>query len=144
MEPLINERQKRCIAAFIPYRVVSSGYEFFLQKRDMAAVRSPGLLGLFGGGVEEGEDFEEGFRREIKEELTYEPSNPEYFCRYENARGVIHIFIEEVAPDFESQIAVLEGEYGKFFATPDVTYSREASHLVRTVIPQLDEFLTKR
>lgn len=118
MESVFQE--KREASVFIPYRVSNGRYEFFLQKRDEHAARAPGIFGMFGGGIDEGETYEEAFFREVKEELAYVPQKPIYFSRYETAIAIFHVYFEEVPADFESHIVVGEGEYGKFFTMDEL------------------------
>lgn len=50
--------------------------KFLLQHRAEHLERWPGKWGFFGGGIDEGETPEEGFKREIWEELGYKVNNP--------------------------------------------------------------------
>jgi 8-oxo-dGTP pyrophosphatase MutT (NUDIX family) len=143
MEPLINTLSKRKTAGFIPYRRINDRYEYFLQKRDMTTKTNPGLFGIFGGGVEDGESFEDGFRRECMEELAYTPISARCFCRYEMSTVVMDVFIEKVGADFETQIEVLEGEYGKFMTREQIENETQISLLAKMTFLQLDDFLVK-
>jgi len=135
MEPLFKE--KREISSLIPYRIVENEYEFFLQKRDKNARINPGLFGLFGGGLENGEAPEEGLFREIAEELSYKPVHHEYFSRFETNSSVLHVFVEEVSSDFESSVVIGEGDYGKFLKPDEILYAKEISMFAQMIIYQL-------
>lgn len=135
MEPL--KKIKREVSVLIPYRMLNGGLEFFSQKRSLTARTSPNLFGLFGGGLENGEDIHAALNREILEELTYETQNPVYFSRYETSEHILHIFIEEVGKDFESLVEVREGQYGKFLRPSDQEFLNDTSHLVRLIIYEL-------
>ncbi len=135
--------EKRENAVLIPYRKEGTEWQFYLQKRDMNAPRSPGVFGLFGGGLDEGETFEEAFVREIQEELNYSPRAPRYFSRYEAAQGIFHVFIEEVGNDFESKVKVDEGEYGKFLSAREVETMSDMWPAGRLIVIQLEEFLAQ-
>jgi 8-oxo-dGTP pyrophosphatase MutT (NUDIX family) len=143
METLVKESDKRKVAAFIPYRHTENGYEFFMQKRTLDAPTSPGLLGLFGGGVEGEETYEEGAIREISEELVYVPQRLVFFSKFEHAKAIFHVFIEEVGVDFESKVTVSEGEYGTFLTIDTTTDWRQFTHTVFTVMPSLVDFLSQ-
>lgn len=143
MEPIKKEIDKRKTAGFVPYRRRSNEYEYFLQKRCVNARSNAGLFGLFGGGIENVETPDEALQREIMEELVFEPKNPVYFSRYEIATAVLHVYMEEVAADFESKVTVQEGEYGKFFTAEEIKNMQDISLLAKTICLQVDEFLTK-
>jgi 8-oxo-dGTP pyrophosphatase MutT (NUDIX family) len=117
-------KQKREVAALLPYRKTSNGLEFFLQQRDMKTHVNAGLLDLFGGGLEEGETTEQALSREIQEELEYVPKTTIYFSRYENATHICHVFLEEVGAEFESSVQVHEGKYGKFLTLEEAQMSK--------------------
>jgi 8-oxo-dGTP pyrophosphatase MutT (NUDIX family) len=144
MEPLITKKDKRRTAGFVPYRRTTDGYEFFLQKRSTAAKLHPGLFGLFGGGIEDGETSEGGFKREVMEELVYTPSHARYFCRYEIATAIIDVYIEEVCKDFETKVSVQEGEYGKFMSGSEIKNLEQISLLANMVFLQVNDFLLKK
>lgn len=140
MEPIMKE--KRETSSFIPYKRVGNEFVFFLQKRDMNAKRAPGVFGMFGGGLDENETPEEALLREVQEELAYSPEEPRYFSRYENANTIFNVFIEEVNDDFESQIKIGEGEYGKFLTLSE-TQTLSVSPSSRLITLQLAEALAK-
>ena len=129
-------------AGFVPYRKEGDTLFFFLQKRTADAPRAPGFIGLFGGGIEEGETSEQAMMREVKEELTYTPVHPVFFDRYENDEAIMFIFIEEVDDSFESTVNVQEGEYGKFFSAEEVATMQGVYEGTRQVIPDLVRKLT--
>jgi 8-oxo-dGTP pyrophosphatase MutT (NUDIX family) len=143
MEPQMKEEDKRLVAAFVPYYRDGKEYRFFLQKRTADAPTNPGMFGMFGGGVEEGETPEEAFFREVEEELVYKPQKSSYFSRYENAHRIFHVFIEEVESDFESKVDVLEGDYGRFLSISEVSKLPNLTHLTRLIVAQVEEMLLK-
>lgn len=139
MQPLMNE--KRHVSSFMPYRIVHGETEFYLQKRGENVRVLPNLFAMFGGGIEASETPEEACRREIREELNYTPKHLQYFTKYEAADAVIHVFIEEVGEDFESQVRVDEGEYGKFFKRKDIRGARKIALLVQLAAVQICHYL---
>jgi 8-oxo-dGTP pyrophosphatase MutT (NUDIX family) len=140
MEPLMKE--KRWVAAYIPYQLVNGVPAFFLQKRSKDAKRAPGVFGMFGGGIDEGETSEQGLMREVQEELTYIPVNPVYFSKYETADQIFDVYLEEVGSDFESKIKIEEGEYGKFLTSTDIK-NEDVSPTTRLVTEELTKRLKK-
>ncbi len=139
MEPLISPRREG--ASFIPYRTRNGTIEFYLQKRSQDAARAPGMLGMFGGGLEEGESKEDALVRELREELSYLPTRHRYFSRYEFAGFILHIFIEEAEEGFEDAVVIGEGEYGRFFSLEDIRKGPDVAPACRVVTAQLEEYL---
>ena len=72
------------------------------------------MFGIFGGQIEENESPEAALIREVYEELVYKPRDVRFFRRYEHRNVEQYVFICEVDENFESEISVLEGQYGKF------------------------------
>lgn len=88
----------------------------YLQKRSKNAVRAPGVFGFFGGGAEKDENPEQALIREIIEELDVTPVNYYFFQCYNLERSEIWVYLQSVGEDFEQEIKVLDGEYGKWFS----------------------------
>ena len=99
---------------FIPYRLVNGGPVLFVQKRTKDAPVAPDMFGIFGGQIEDGESAETALFREVREELDYEPRNVRFFRKYEHGDCEQYVFLSEVDETFETEITVLEGEYGRF------------------------------
>lgn len=128
--------KKRTIAALLPYRKTSTGFEFYVQRRSDNASYLGGKLALFGGGVEEGESIAEALGRELLEELEYVPVDPKFNCRFIGAFGEVDVFIEEVGEGFENAVRVHEGEYGIFLSADEIFNRNDVSRLVQLVIEQ--------
>ncbi|HEV3245065.1 MAG TPA: NUDIX domain-containing protein [Candidatus Paceibacterota bacterium] len=83
-----------------------------LQHRSEDALRFPGFWGFFGGGIEENETPGDALIREIREELGYEITNPEYFGAMEFTaaanEGKIFLFLERF--DASQKIVQREGQ----------------------------------
>lgn len=116
----MENKDKRITAHLIPYKIIDGSFFFYLQKRSESAERHPGWFTIFGGGVEEGESSEKAMLREIKEELNFVPDNYRYLGVYPDDYSVSHYYISEVNDNFESEIKVGEGDYGRFFSEIDI------------------------
>lgn len=134
-------KNKREVSSLLPYRKKGNTYEYYTQKRDKDVDYAPNQVGIFGGGLEADESPEEAMRREIQEELGYATKNAQYFCRYEIDKFIHHVFIEEVGEEFEAQVKVQEGQYGRFYSPEEVNSIPDVIPHSRVVIGQVDVFL---
>lgn len=110
-----KKQPKRLISILIPYRLNGDKFLVFLQKRSKNAKRLPDFFGFFGGGAENGENPEEALKREMIEEISFVPSGYIYLNEYDFPKSIKSIYYLEVGDEFEKQIEVKEGEYGKYF-----------------------------
>jgi 8-oxo-dGTP pyrophosphatase MutT (NUDIX family) len=113
MSPKYNPFMMRS-SEFIPYRLVGGEPVLFVQKRTKDAPVAPDMFGIFGGQIEDGESVETALFREVREELDYEPRDVRFFRKYEHGDCEQYVFLSEVDETFETEITVLEGEYGRF------------------------------
>lgn len=143
MEPLIKEKKE--MAVFVPYRKQAEDgvFEYYLQKRDGNAPVHANIFSLFGGAIEDRENVTAALLREVQEELTYQPSDEKYFCKFETSRAVFYVYIEEVGADFEARVVVNEGEFGKFLTYAMVDHSHHVSDIAEMVVRALNEYLAK-
>ncbi len=109
------EQPKRLISILIPYHRNGDKFLVFLQKRSKDAKILPDFFGFFGGGAENGENPEKALQREMMEEISFIPSGYIYLREYEFPRSIKSIYYLEVGDEFEKQIEIKEGEYGKYF-----------------------------
>lgn len=95
--------------------------KILLQLRDdQPTIPYPNCWGTFGGQVELNETPDEAIRREIKEELEYEVSHPEYFGTFPFDGYDIYMF-RTVDPSVTlDNIKVREGQRGAFFTLDEV------------------------
>src|SRR3989338_10663485 len=110
---------KRYVSVLIPYKVKDKKVFVFLQKRDNKAKVLPDCFSFFGGKIELGEKPEEALVREIKEELNFNLKEYLYLCQYTSDASiliVLYVYFSKVDDDFENNVTILEGEYGKFFS----------------------------
>lgn len=111
---------KRRTSEFIPYRRINGQWYLFVQKRTADAPFAPDMFGIFGGGIDDGESPDAALFREVREELDYSPRDVHFFRKYDFEEYEINVFVSEVGENFESEITVLEGEYGKFLSEPEL------------------------
>ncbi len=130
----------RPTSCFIPYRRDTGGnYFVFLQKRSKDAVRLPDFFGFFGGGIEEGETPLQALMREVYEELAYRTENVRYIGTYrENS---LHAYSHAAPDDFEDQITVQEGEYGKWFTKEQYLTEEKLIDLDKIILADIFEIL---
>lgn len=135
---------KRNVSLLIPYYRKAGEIFVFLQKREKDAKRLPDHFAFFGGGIEDGENPEETLLREAKEELDFMPEGYEFFGSYEFDSGVKHVFMLEVGDDFEKNITVLEGEYGKYFSEKDFLDEAKLGDEDKTMLKDFYKLLKAR
>ncbi len=132
---------RRKISTLIPYKIRENKVLVYLQKRSKDAKRLPDFFGFFGGGIERGENPEEALRREMKEEINFVPEGFQHFKKYEFDRSIKDIFILEVLDGFEDKVAVLEGEYAKWFNEQEALDEPKLIDEDKLVLKELCSFL---
>jgi len=130
----------RRTSELVPYRLMDGQYRLFVQKRSKDAAQAPDMFGMFGGGIEEGESPEAALFREIREELDYQPRNVRFFRRYEFSNYELNVFLSPADERFESEIHVLEGEYGTFLSESELA-AANLSEMDRTVFNDVFRWL---
>jgi 8-oxo-dGTP pyrophosphatase MutT (NUDIX family) len=73
-------RGQDAVAALL---VIDDGRYLLQHRDDRATIWYPDHWGLFGGGVEKGEEPVAALRRELREELELEPRSIEWFTRFD-------------------------------------------------------------
>lgn len=124
MKEVYYSPQKHC-SLFIPYKKQGNNIIVYLQKRAKNIKRLPDYFGFWGGGIQKNETPEQGLLREVKEEMDYIPSGYNFFGKYifskkEKYYSEKFAFILEVGDNFENEIRILEGEYGKYFNEKEI------------------------
>lgn len=112
--------------------LVDEAGRFLLQHRDdKPGIANPGKWGSFGGEIEPGETPDEGFLREMQEELGWTPSRYELYAALDfPARGspqLIYIYTARVDVPFD-QLTLGEGQGMAYFAP---------SELPPNIVPEL-------
>jgi 8-oxo-dGTP pyrophosphatase MutT (NUDIX family) len=113
-------------AAAAIIRVEGEGY--LLQLRDAKPeIWYPGRWGLFGGGVEPGEDPLAALKRELREELELEIETADFFARIDFDIGSLSLprfyrnyYVVSITRAVETQLVLHEGQTKRLFSSNEI------------------------
>ena len=84
---------------------------WLMQLRDeIPNIVAHGCWGLFGGHLDPGETPEQALRRELMEEISWQPNELEFSMVHHIHRRTAHVFRSELSVPLEQQLLLLEGQ----------------------------------
>ena len=138
---------KREVSTLLPYYIQDGQVFVYLQKRYSGARILPGYFSFFGGKLEPGESVAQALEREIKEELGITLKEYTLLGTYESgvsSQVLIHVHFAKVNSDFEKEVIVMEGEYGKFFSPEQVLDEPLLIDSDKNIIKELYQLVNKK
>lgn len=103
--------------------VIYKGDKFLLQLRDTnPAISYPNTWSLFGGEVDEGEDFDEALIRELEEELSWSPDEVVFLNKSKNNKvncNITYYLVHCTLP--EKSLVLGEGQAMSWFTFEEIS-----------------------
>jgi len=100
-------------------------------------------LGFFGGGVETSETPDQTLMREVQEELELTPSQPICLGAFKDGvpERIVLMYVEPVRDDFEDQVTIHEGQYGRFVSRAELESEEKVAAGLHSLYARLFERL---
>ena len=115
--------------------IENSEQQVLLQLRDdIPDIPWPGTWGTFGGQVEDGETPLEAIEREIREELSYDIPEPEYFGDFPYDGYDIYMYRLLIPGLTLDDVTVLEGQRAAFMSLAEVLGAECAANCKEIVV----------
>jgi len=93
-----------------------------LHRDNIPSIHNPNMWGPIGGGVEDNETFEEGIRREIKEETNLNPKNIKFLGKLMRPNQEIYAYIVRLEKDELKDLRLGdEGQELRFFSYEELS-----------------------
>jgi len=108
--------------------VVVDGGKVLMQHRDsIEGILYPGFWGLFGGALEDGEDFIQALKRELYEEASLDVEQAEYFTAIDYDLGFCgkgwirrHVYVIHIKHTDIPNLKLGEGDDMRVFSFQDI------------------------
>ncbi|OGZ72268.1 MAG: hypothetical protein A2908_03960 [Candidatus Staskawiczbacteria bacterium RIFCSPLOWO2_01_FULL_38_12b] len=135
--------KKRNVSVLIPCRIQNKQVFVYLQKREKNRKVLPDHFGFFGGKIEERETPAQALEREIQEEMCFVPKGCEFLSKYDFIDWSSNVYFLEVNDNFEKEVKIMEGEYGKFFSEKEALSEPMLTDDNKDILRDLYVFLKK-
>ena len=118
--------------------VIYKDHKYLLQLRDNdPAISYPNTWSFFGGAVEEGESFEEALKRELEEELSWQPDELFFLDKITNKKvdcNITFYIVNCQAP--EDSLVLGEGQAMDWFTLEEVLDLSNTAAETKSIIRQ--------